>query len=104
VASKGLLRDQISFYGRFDCAHQLGVHSFFGSINFVDSIILSLLCFLFSLVVTRMFDKQIVNATAKVIAYLGKYQRIRTMVIDHLRVYGTRCKRMALNSKGNCLQ
>ena len=56
----------------------------FGSINFVSGIALGVFSFAFSLVVSRVFDKQIVNLTKDVVNFLGKHPRPRNIVINHL--------------------
>jgi len=57
---------------------------FLGPINLVDSLILSVVCFLFSLVITRLFEGKIDSATTKLIASLSKYEGVRNIVLNHL--------------------
>ncbi|HTY75917.1 MAG TPA: hypothetical protein VMD05_10175 [Candidatus Nanoarchaeia archaeon] len=55
-----------------------------GSINFANGIVLGVFSFAFSLVVSRFFDKQIVRITKAVVTFLGKHQRLKDVVINHL--------------------
>ena len=55
-----------------------------GSINFFSGIALGIFSFAFSLVISRLFDKQIVKITKGVVNILGKHQRLRDLVINHL--------------------
>lgn len=56
----------------------------FGAIDFTLGIILSIGSFGFALVVSRLFDDQIVNLTTRIITFLGGHRSLRTLVIDHL--------------------
>ena len=56
----------------------------FGSINLILGIILGIGSFAFSLVVSRLFDDQIVKLTTKIITFLGGHRSLRNLVIDHL--------------------
>ncbi len=55
-----------------------------GSIDFANGIVLGVFSFAFSLVVSRIFDKQIVRITEDVVSFLGKHIRLRDFVINHL--------------------
>ena len=57
---------------------------YFGTINAVQAAFLGVLVFVVALVVSRLFDKQIVKASKKIIQYLNKYKRIRTFVLKRL--------------------
>jgi hypothetical protein len=56
---------------------------FFGSINIVGGILIGIFVFVFSLVVTRIFDAQIVNATKKVVEVLANHRGAREFVMNH---------------------
>lgn len=56
----------------------------FGSINFGGEIALGVFSFTFSLVVSRLLDKQIVGMTKNIITFLGKHKRARDLIINHL--------------------
>ena len=55
-----------------------------GSVNFANGIVLGVFSFVFSLVVSRFFDKQIVRITEYVVSFLGKHQRLRDIAVNHL--------------------
>jgi ABC-type transport system involved in cytochrome bd biosynthesis fused ATPase/permease subunit len=57
---------------------------YFGTINAVQAAFLGVFVFIVALVASRLFDKQIVTASKKIISFLNKYQRIRTFVLKRL--------------------
>jgi ABC-type transport system involved in cytochrome bd biosynthesis fused ATPase/permease subunit len=57
---------------------------YFGTINAVQAAFLGVFVFIVALVASRLFDKQIVTASKKIIRFLNKYQRIRTFVLKRL--------------------
>ena len=57
---------------------------YFGAINAVQAAFLGVFVFVVALVVSRLFDKQIVRASKKVIYYLNKYHKIRAFVLKRL--------------------
>jgi len=56
---------------------------YLGSINVVGSIILGTFVFVFSLVVTRLFDVQITKATKKIVELLASHRTIRDFIMKH---------------------
>jgi hypothetical protein len=56
---------------------------FFGSINVIGGIFIGIFVFVFSLVVTRIFDAQIVKATKKVVEVLANHRDAREFVMNH---------------------
>jgi hypothetical protein len=56
---------------------------FFGSINVVGGVLIGIFVFVFSLVVTRIFDAQIVKATKKVVEVLANHRGAREFVMNH---------------------
>jgi len=56
---------------------------FFGTINVVGGIFIGIFVFVFSLVVTRIFDAQIVKATKKVVELLVNHRGAREFVMNH---------------------
>lgn len=56
----------------------------FGAIDFTLGIILSIGSFGFALVVSRLFDDQIVKLTTRIITFLGGHRSLRNLVINHL--------------------
>jgi ABC-type transport system involved in cytochrome bd biosynthesis fused ATPase/permease subunit len=57
---------------------------YFGTIDAVQAAFLGIFVFIVALIVSRLFDKQIVRASKKIIQYLNKYKRIRTFVLKRL--------------------
>lgn len=57
---------------------------YFGTIDAVQAAFIGVFVFIVALVVSRLFDKQIVIASKKIINYLSKYRRIRTFVLKRL--------------------
>jgi len=57
---------------------------YFGTIDAVQATFLGVFVFIVALVVSRLFDKQIVRASKKIIQYLNKYKRVRTFVLKRL--------------------
>ena len=57
---------------------------YFGTIDAVQAAFLGVFVFIVALIVSRLFDKQIVRASKKIIQYLNKYKRIRTFVLKRL--------------------
>jgi ABC-type transport system involved in cytochrome bd biosynthesis fused ATPase/permease subunit len=57
---------------------------YLGAINAVQAAFIGVFVFVVALVVSRLFDKQIVRASKKIIYYLNKYHRIRAFVLKRL--------------------
>jgi len=57
---------------------------YLGSIDAVQAALLGVFVFVAALVVSRLFDKQIVTASKKIISFLNKHERIRTFVLKRL--------------------
>ena len=57
---------------------------YFGTIDAVQAAFIGVFVFVVALVVSRLFDKQIVKGTKKIIRFLNKYKRIRTFVLRRL--------------------
>jgi ABC-type transport system involved in cytochrome bd biosynthesis fused ATPase/permease subunit len=57
---------------------------YFGTIDAVQAAFLGVFVFIVALIMSRLFDKQIVRASKKIIQYLNKYRRIRTFVLKRL--------------------
>jgi hypothetical protein len=56
----------------------------FGSIDFTLGIIVGIGSFIFALVVSRLFDDQIVDLTTRIITFLGNHRSLRNLIINHL--------------------
>jgi ABC-type transport system involved in cytochrome bd biosynthesis fused ATPase/permease subunit len=54
---------------------------YLGAINAVQAAFLGVFVFIAALVVSRLFDKQIVKVSKKVINFLNKHRRLRTFVL-----------------------
>jgi hypothetical protein len=55
-----------------------------GSINVVQTILLGIFVFVFSLVITRLFEKAIVKLAQKIIAILQKHKRVRDFILKNI--------------------
>jgi len=56
---------------------------YLGSINVIGSIIIGTFVFVLSLVVTRIFDTQITQATKKVVELMANHRAIRDFIMKH---------------------
>ena len=56
---------------------------YLGSINVVGSIIIGTFVFVFSLVVTRLFDTQITQGTKKLVELMASHRAIRDFIMKH---------------------
>jgi hypothetical protein len=57
---------------------------YLGAIDAVQAAFLGVFVFVAALVVSRLFDKQIVHASKKIIIFLNKHKRLRTFVLKKL--------------------
>ena len=57
---------------------------YLGVIDAVQAAFLGVFVFVVALVMSRLFDKQIVNASKKIIRFLNKHKRTRTFVLKKL--------------------
>lgn len=57
---------------------------YLGSINVVDAIILGVIVFVFSLLFSRLFDRQILSLCLKIIQYLDRHTRIRDAILSFI--------------------
>jgi len=57
---------------------------YLGTIDAVQAAFLGVFVFVAALVVSRLFDKQIVTASKKIISFLNKHKRVRTFVLKKL--------------------
>lgn len=55
----------------------------FGKIDIYLGILLGVIVFLFTLIITRFFDAQIIAATKSIIRRLGKHQALRDFIMNH---------------------
>lgn len=56
---------------------------YFGKIDIYQGILLGVIVFLFSLVITRFFDAQIIKATKSVVRGLSKHEALRDFIMNH---------------------
>jgi ABC-type transport system involved in cytochrome bd biosynthesis fused ATPase/permease subunit len=57
---------------------------YLGAIDAVQAAVLGVFVFVAALIASRLFDKQIVHASKKIISFLNKHKRIRTFVLKKL--------------------
>jgi ABC-type transport system involved in cytochrome bd biosynthesis fused ATPase/permease subunit len=57
---------------------------YLGAIDAVQAAFLGVFVFVVALVVSRLFDKQIVRASKKIISFLNKHKQLRTFVLKKL--------------------
>ena len=57
---------------------------YLGAIDAVQAAFLGVFVFVAALVVSRLFDKQIVKASKKIISFLNKHRQLRTFVLKKL--------------------
>ena len=57
--------------------------SFFGTINVVGGIFIGIFVFVFSLVVTRLFDAQLIKATKKIVETMTDHRAFRDFIMNH---------------------
>jgi hypothetical protein len=69
----GLLGSFVSF----------GFILYFGAIDFLLGVVVGVFSFVFSLVVSRLFDVQIVWATRKIVSFLSSHPKLREFVLNH---------------------
>jgi VIT1/CCC1 family predicted Fe2+/Mn2+ transporter len=57
--------------------------SFFGQIGVVLAVVMGVLIFIVGLIITRLFDTQIVKATKYIVRRLGHHKKIREFIMNH---------------------
>jgi hypothetical protein len=57
--------------------------SFFGEIGVVLAVVMGVLIFIVGLIVTRLFDTQIVKVTKYIVRHLGHHKKIREFIMNH---------------------
>jgi hypothetical protein len=58
--------------------------AYLGSIGVVQAVLLGMLIFVASLIVSRLFDRQIVTVSKRIISALSKHKRARAFVLKNL--------------------
>jgi len=56
---------------------------YFGTINIYQGVLLGLIVFVATLLITRFFDGQIVRATKRIVRWLGKHKDTRDFIMNH---------------------
>jgi hypothetical protein len=56
---------------------------FLGSINFIKSVIIGTIAFVFSLALSRLFDKNIEKISRKILRFLGRHTPIRNFILRY---------------------
>jgi hypothetical protein len=56
---------------------------YFGTINIYHGILLGIIIFIATLLITRLFDEQIVKATKKIVRWLAKHEDMRDFIMNH---------------------
>ena len=69
------------FMGLISALITFSVILYLGTIDFVQAVFLGIFVFVFSLVFTRLFDEQIVSVSMKIIIFLEKHNRLRSIVL-----------------------
>jgi hypothetical protein len=55
-----------------------------GTINVIEDFVLGLSLYVISLIVSRLFDKKIVNISKNVVAYLGEHPKLRDFIVKNM--------------------
>jgi VIT1/CCC1 family predicted Fe2+/Mn2+ transporter len=58
--------------------------SFFGQIGVILAVVMGVLIFIVGLIVTRLFDVQIVNVTKYIVRGLANHETVRDFIMNHL--------------------
>jgi hypothetical protein len=69
------------FMGLISALMTFTVILYLESINFTQAIFLGIFVFTFSLMFSRLFDNQIVSVSMKIIRFLEKHNRLRTVIL-----------------------
>jgi len=57
--------------------------SFFGEIGAVLAVVMGILIFIIGLIVTRLFDTQIIKVTKNIVRRLGNHEKLREFIMNH---------------------
>lgn len=69
------------FMGLISALITFTVILYLGNINFMQSFFLGIFVFIFSLMFSRLFDNQIVSISIKIIDFLEKHNRLKTVIL-----------------------
>ena len=56
---------------------------FYGTINVIGGIFIGIFVFVFSLVITRLFDTQLIKATKKIVETMTNHRTVRDFIMNH---------------------
>ena len=56
---------------------------YFGTIDVIKGSIIGIFVFVFSLVITRLFDAQITKATKKIVVFMAGHRAVRDFIMNH---------------------
>ena len=56
---------------------------FFGNIDIYQGIILGVIAYIVTLLITRVFDEQIITVAKKIVRWLAKHEGLRNFIINH---------------------
>jgi hypothetical protein len=56
---------------------------FYGTINVIGGIFIGIFVFVFSLVITRLFDTQLIKATKKIVETMTNHRAVRDFIMNH---------------------
>jgi hypothetical protein len=57
--------------------------SYYGTVDVTFALIIGMVVFVASLIITRFFDAQIVKATKSIIMHLGDHRTVRDLIMNH---------------------
>ena len=69
------------FMGLISAVITFTVILYLGNINFTQAVFLGIFVFIFSLMFSRLFDNQIVSVSMKIIGFLEKHNRLKTVIL-----------------------
>lgn len=72
-----------SLMGLISTVITYGFVSYFASINVTLAIIMGMIAFVSGLVISRLFDVQIINVTKSIIWRLGSHRTVRDFIMNH---------------------
>lgn len=56
---------------------------YFGSLNFIQNVLIAVPIFISGLIITRLLDNQIIKVTKITVKFLSKHKKLRNFVIDN---------------------
>ena len=56
---------------------------YFSSINFLQTVILGIFLFIFSLITSRLLDREILLLSKKIVKYLERHKKLKKIILDN---------------------